>query len=163
MVKSYYFFRTDSTTEAPRETTTDTVVVTTTPSVSAPNVTIDCSSPFDEVTTPGTSIMSPNYPNNYGSGQDCQVTIRFAGSPTVLIEFDPLYNIESHSSCSYDYLEVRDGPSASSSLIGSKHCGATAPAPIQSTGNSMTLIFHTDSSFQKAGFKIVANPGMSDI
>ena len=103
--------------------------------------------------------MSPNYPNSYDDGLDCQVTIRFVGSPTVLIEFDPVYEIEGNDICYYDYLEVRDGPSASSTMIGSKLCGGTVPPPIQSTGNSMTLIFHTDSSVSKTGFKITANPG----
>ena len=139
---------------------TTTTTETTTASGPSPTVTIDCSSPFDEVVIPGTIIMSPNYPNAYNNSLDCQVTIRFAGSDTVLIEFDPVYEIESHSSCSYDYLEARDGPSATSALIGSsKHCGNAAPAPIQSTGNSMTLVFHTDSSVTKTGFKIVANSG----
>ena len=104
--------------------------------------------------------MSPNYPNSYNDNSDCQITISFSDSPTVLIEFDPNYEIESHSSCSYDYLEIRDGPSADSPLIGSRICGSTAPQPIQSTGNSMTLIFHTDGSVTKTGFKIMANMGM---
>ena len=54
---------------------------------------------------------------------------------------------------------MRDGPSASSTMIGSKLCGNAQPAPIQSTGNSMTLIFHTDNSAPKTGFKITANSG----
>ena len=139
---------------------TTTTTETTTASGPSPTITIDCSSPFDEVVIPGTTIMSPNYPNAYNNSLDCQVTIRFAGSDTVLIEFDPVYEIESHSTCAYDYLDARDGPSANSPLIGgSRHCGMAEPAPIQSTGNSMTLVFHTDSSVTKTGFKIVANPG----
>ena len=121
---------------------------------------IDCTSPFDEMLIPGTVIMSPNYPNSYNNNLDCQTTITFADSPTVLIEFDPNYEIESHSSCVWDYLEARDGPSADSPVIGSKLCGSTAPAPIQSTGNSMTLIFHTDGSVTRTGFKITANTGI---
>ena len=136
---------------------TTTTTETTTVSGPSPTVTIDCSSPFDEVVIPGTTIMSPNYPNAYNNSFDCQVTIRFAGSDTVLIEFDPLYEIESHSTCSYDYLEARDGPSANSALIGSRHCGMAEPAPIQSTGNSMTLLFHTDMYVSRTGFKITAS------
>ena len=140
-------------------TETSTIPITTTESGTSPNVTIDCSSPFDEVLTPGTVIMSPNYPNPYDDGLRCQMTIRFSDSPTVLIEFDPTYEIESDSSCGYDYLEARDGPSLDSPRIGSKLCGRNIPAPIQSTGNSMTLRFRTDGSVSKTGFKITANAG----
>ena len=144
-------------------TETSTVPITTTESGPAPTVTIDCSSPFDEVLTPGTVIMSPNYPNSYDDGLNCQMTIRFSDSPTVLIEFDPTYEIESGSGCSYDYLEVRDGPSADSPRIGEKLCGRNVPSPIQSTGNSMYLKFRTDGSVTKTGFKITANPGKNQI
>ena len=107
--------------------------------------------------------MSPNYPNSYSNNLDCQITIRFEDSPTVLIEFDPTFEIEIHSTCGWDYLEARDGPSADSPLIDSKICGETAPLPIQSTGNSMTLVFHTDGSVAKTGFKITANTGMHKV
>ena len=77
-----------------------------------------------------------------------------------IIEFDQQYEIENHSSCNYDYIEVRDGPSLDSNIIGNERlCGPTAPTPIKSTGNTMTLLFHTDYSVTKTGFKIVANPG----
>ena len=84
------------------------------------------------------------------------------GSPTVLIKFDPVFEIEKSRvdlDCTFDYLEVRDGPTANSTMIGLKLCGGIEPPPIQSTGNSMTLIFHTDRSVEKKGFKITANPG----
>ena len=120
--------------------------------------TIDCQSPYDTITTSGTILQSTNHPNNYINNQDCQVTITFAVGQFVSIQFTA-FNIETHSSCVYDWLEIRDGDSASSPLIGSRMCGATIPGAIQSTGNSMTLIFHTDSSVSKTGFKITANPG----
>ena len=121
--------------------------------------TIDCSPPFNEITAPGTIIMSPNYPSPYDNSLDCQVTVRFSDNRPVLIQFDPLFDIESHSSCNYDYLEVREGASARNNLIVSKLCGDTNPDPIQSTGNSMTLIFHSDNSISRAGFKITVNLG----
>ena len=115
---------------------------------------------MNQISIPGTTITSPNYPNSYENNIDCVVALRFPAGSTVLIEFDQQYEIESHDSCNYDYIEVRDGPSVDSNLIGNERlCGSTAPAPIQSTGNTMTLIFHTDGSFTKTGFKIVANPG----
>ena len=117
---------------------------------------IDCSSPFDEVTTPGTPVISPNHPGNYESNKVCQLTIRF--SERVRIRFEA-FNIESHSSCRYDYLEVRDGESSSSNLIGSRLCGTTIPEAVESSGSSMTLIFHSDSSVERSGFRLIAEVG----
>ena len=142
-------------------TTTEatTMPITTTNSGPAPNVTM-CGGSTTEVLTPGTIIKTVYYPNGYENNEDCHITITFSDSPTVLIEFNPHFGIEYHGSCAYDYLEARDGPSTDSPLIGSKVCGTTgAPAPIQSTGNSMTLVFHTDSSVTKVGFEITAIPG----
>ena len=113
---------------------------------------IDCDSPFDEVITPGTRIISPNHPGNYENNKDCQVTIRFSGG--VRIRFEA-FNIELSKSCAYDYIEVRDGDSANSNLIGSRLCGTTIPDPIESSGSSLTLIFHTDVNTVETGFEII--------
>ena len=121
---------------------------------------IDCSSPFDEVTTPGTAVISPNHPGNYESNKVCQLTIRF--SERVRIRFEA-FNIESHSSCRYDYLEVRDGESSSSNLIGSRLCGTTIPEAVESSGSSMTLIFHSDSSVERSGFRLIAELGKNSL
>ena len=89
---------------------------------------------------------------------DCQVTIRFDEGQRVAIDFVD-FNIESHSSCLYDYLEVRDGDNINSNLIGSKLCGTNIPGRIESTGNAMTLKFHTDGSVVRPGFKITTSIG----
>ena len=115
---------------------------------------------MNQISIPGTTITSPNYPNPYENNVHCVVNVTFPAGSTVLIEFDQQYEIENHASCNYDYIEARDGPFLDSNLIGNERlCGSTAPAPIQSTGNTMILIFHTDYSVTKTGFKIVANPG----
>ena len=117
---------------------------------------IDCDSPFNEVITPGTRIVSPNHPGDYENNKDCQITIRFSGR--VRIRFEA-FNIEYNNICAYDYIEVRDGDSANSNLIGSKLCGTTIPDPIESSGSSLTLIFHTDGSTVRTGFEIITEEG----
>ena len=89
---------------------------------------------------------------------DCQVTIRFEEGQRVAIEFVD-FNIESHSSCIYDYLKVRDGDNINSNLIGSRLCGTTIPGRIESTGNAMMLQFHSDGSVVRPGFKIITSIG----
>lgn len=53
----------------------------------------------------------------------------------------------------YDTLEIRDGPSASSPLIGEYH-GTQAPHFLISTSNFLFLLFATDNSRSAAGFSI---------
>ena len=114
---------------------------------------IDCESPFDEVTENGTTITSTNYPSNYENSQDCQATIRFASDEIVRITFEA-FDVEEHDDCIYDYLEIHDGDGTSSPSIGSKLCG-TGPLgnTLHSTGNVMTLHFHSDYSGAETGFK----------
>ena len=118
---------------------------------------IDCESPFDEVTVPGTTITSQNYPNTYDSSTDCQLMITFDANAIVSLTFED-FNVESHSSCRYDYLAVHDGSSISSQIIGSKLCG-TIPVgtTMNSTGNVINLHFVSDGSVTKTGFKIYAD------
>ena len=125
-------------------------------------VAIDCDSPFDEeVTVPGTTIISPNHPNDYNNGMDCQIKIRFSAGERISIQF-LAFDIESNSECAWDWLEIRDGDSADSSLLGSKLCGTTNPDSIESTSNTLTLVFHTDSSVIRSGFMIKAELGKSN-
>ena len=54
-----------------------------------------------------------------------------------------------------------DGDSTDSPIIGSKLCGSVLDIGIGkkviSTGNIMTLHFHTDYSVTESGFKVIAN------
>ena len=114
-----------------------------------------CEPPYEEITIPGTTITSPGYPLTYGESNLCQVTLTFDGRVSInFVDF----NLQSDSSCQYDWLEVRDGNSSESELLGDKLCGDDIPGPIESTGRSVTLVFKSDASynFDNTGFKIVA-------
>ena len=65
-----------------------------------------------------------------------------------------LHFIAFETESKYDWLEVRDGDRANSSLIGSRIDGSDIPSNILSTGNSMTLVFHTDGTRTRSGFKV---------
>ena len=134
---------------------------------SIPEITIACDHLTEEITVPGTTIISPNYPSEYESSSDCFAFIRFPAAQIVSLTFEA-FNVEKHSRCDYDYLAVcdgricdGDGDSDIVTLIGSKLCGRKRhlPASIESTGNVMTLHFHTDGSVNKSGFKIHVNAG----
>lgn len=64
-----------------------------------------------------------------------------------------IFHLEAHSSCRFDYLDIFDGPSTSSPLIG-RFCGNVVPTErIRSTSNMMTLNFITDASVTHDGFR----------
>ncbi|VDL92440.1 unnamed protein product [Schistocephalus solidus] len=64
------------------------------------------------------------------------------------------FTLEGQKDCRNDYLEIHDGPSEHSHTpILHRICGPDAPAPIKSTGNTMTVRFITDDFNEKKGFK----------
>lgn len=100
---------------------------------------IDCHSPYEAITIPETTIITPNYPHEYGIDLDCQVTLTFEGRVSIDFEY---FGVDSQD-CD-DWLEVHDGINSDSPLIGEKLCGDNIPtSPMESSGNSMTLIFHS--------------------
>lgn len=64
-----------------------------------------------------------------------------------------VYLLRFQTEVNYDTLEIRDGPSASSPLIGEYH-GTQAPHFLISTSNFLFLLFTTDNSRSSAGFSI---------
>jgi hypothetical protein len=66
------------------------------------------------------------------------------------------FELEDHSNCSYDYLRIRNGPSQTSSLLGT-WCGTNSPGVVQSTHSSgaLTFIFHSDEGVSPAGWKAI--------
>ena len=55
--------------------------------------------------------------------------------------------------CPFDNLTFYDGKSKSSLFLGS-YCGTVHPEVIYSTGNNLTIKFHTDSNMTFRGFSI---------
>lgn len=50
-------------------------------------------------------IISPNWPNDYAHNRQCVYLIRLPAGETVMLNFTDM-SLESHSSCSFDYVEV---------------------------------------------------------
>lgn len=96
-------------------------------------------------------IISPNWPNNYAHNRQCIYLIRMPIGETVALNFTHM-DLESHSSCTFDYVEIRDGNGETDPLIG-KYCGSTLPTPITSTSNSLWIRFKSDGSVNRAGFR----------
>ena len=101
------------------------------------------------------SIQSPGYPGQYPHNRDCIWTIMTTPGKRIQFLFANL-QLETHTNCSYDYLEVYDGDAiegADHQLLG-KYCHTTSPPPVTSSGYLATVHFHSDESFSDNGFSI---------
>ncbi|XP_038611222.1 tolloid-like protein 1 [Tachyglossus aculeatus] len=95
-------------------------------------------------------IQSPNYPDDYRPMKECVWKITVSENYNVGLTFQA-FEIERHDNCAYDYLEVRDGTSENSPLIG-HFCGYDKPEDIRSTSNTLWMKFVSDGTVNKAGF-----------
>ena len=114
--------------------------------------------------TEGGSIKSEGFPNNYPNNKEqvnnCPSVSRIkyliiqtwnlsvSEGKKIQLTFDE-FSIENHASCVYDSVSVQYG------TFSQKYCGTTAPSPITSTGNTMTVKFASDSSVTDKGFSAV--------
>ncbi|XP_070842448.1 cubilin [Chaetodon trifascialis] len=99
------------------------------------------------------TIISPNWPNDYAHNHQCVYLIRLPMGEKMALNFTHM-NLESHSNCTFDYVEVRDGGMETEPLIG-RYCGSSLPAPILSSSNFLWIRFRSDSSVSRAGFRAV--------
>lgn len=100
----------------------------------------------------GGKIFSPGWPGNYPRNAYCEMSISAPAGTYVTLYFNSFY-IEPHSTCRYDYLEIRNGSTSSSPLI-NQLCGNTIPNPIFATGNTLWMNLVTDSSIVHPGYDI---------
>ncbi|XP_029024761.1 bone morphogenetic protein 1-like isoform X5 [Betta splendens] len=103
-----------------------------------------------EVRRDSGQIQSPNYPDDYQSNKECVWRITVAEGFDVGLSFQS-FEVEKHDSCAYDYVEVRDGGSEDSPLLG-RFCGYDKPDDVRSGSNQLWLKFASDGTVNKAGF-----------
>ena len=110
-----------------------------------------CSGVPQDLTASNGTVTSPNYPNNYKSNSNCAWRITVPAGFRVYLVFED-FELESHSSCNYDSVELRNGFTNTSPLIG-KYCGSTTPPAATSQGRNLYIKFKTDGSGTRKGFK----------
>ncbi|XP_035012905.1 inactive serine protease PAMR1 [Hippoglossus stenolepis] len=91
-------------------------------------------------------LVLESYPNN----ARCEWTIQVDRPFTIELRV-MMMSLEFHHSCRYDFVEVRDGDSINSRVIG-RYCGSNRPALIQSSGNSLHVLFVSDGYKNFDGF-----------
>ena len=103
------------------------------------------------LTGPAGSLSSPNHPDTYEHNLDCEWVIRATPNERVRLTFAAM-SLERSSNCRFDYIEVREGGSPQSPLIG-RYCGRNLPLPVTSLGNQMFVRFRSDFSVASSGFR----------
>lgn len=97
-------------------------------------------------------IQSPNYPNNYDGDRQCEYDIIAPqGKVIVLNVLD--FDIEQHSTCEFDYLQIFDSSSSDNSTTLGRYCGDDKPGTLTSSFNHMHIHFSSDASVFGRGFQ----------
>ncbi|XP_068206241.1 LOW QUALITY PROTEIN: cubilin-like, partial [Palaemon carinicauda] len=95
----------------------------------------------------------PTLSDQYEHNLHCEWQIRVPQGETVSLTFSE-FHLERHHACRWDYVEIRDGGSPDSPLI-RRACGLDIPDPVTSSGNQLFVIFHSDYSVSRPGFRAV--------
>uniref|UniRef100_A0A8B9LL55 CUB and Sushi multiple domains 3a n=1 Tax=Astyanax mexicanus TaxID=7994 RepID=A0A8B9LL55_ASTMX len=93
-------------------------------------------------------ILSPGYPGNYPSGLDCTWTVTLPIGFGIHLQF-----LNFSTEAIHDYLEIRSGPTDTSTVI-DRFSGPQVPEPLFSTTHETSFFFHSDYSQNKPGFHI---------
>ncbi|OXB80742.1 UNVERIFIED_CONTAM: hypothetical protein H355_013535 [Colinus virginianus] len=98
--------------------------------------------------SPSGVILSPGWPGYYKDSLNCEWVIEAEPGHSIKITFERF-----QTELNYDVLEVHDGPSLLSPLLGSYN-GTQVPQFLFSSSNFIYLLFTTDNSRSNNGFKI---------
>ncbi|XP_053622099.1 cubilin homolog [Plodia interpunctella] len=98
-------------------------------------------------------VTSPSYDGSYLSNLLCEYKIRTGPGTQVQLDFK-LFNVERSRNCKRDYLKVYDGPSTDSPIMGTFCGNLDRKIILNSTSNNVFMVFKTDRSIGKDGFKI---------
>lgn len=106
----------------------------------------DCLTCGEVIQRPHGHVTLESYPIN----AKCEWTLQVGQGATMELRIS-MISLESDHSCRYDYVEVRDGDSPKSPVIG-RYCGDESPLPIRSSGNSLHIRFVSDGYNNYDGF-----------
>ncbi|XP_078253265.1 CUB and sushi domain-containing protein 3 isoform X2 [Rhinoraja longicauda] len=98
--------------------------------------------------SPNGVILSPGWPGYYKDSQNCEWVIEAEPGHSIKITFDRF-----QTEVNYDVLEIHDGPTLLSPLLGSFN-GTHVPQFLFSSVNYVYLLFTTDNSRSNIGFKV---------
>jgi hypothetical protein len=114
------------------------------------------------------NFYDPGGPSaTYGDSQDYTMVFNPGSAGSSLRFVFTSFDLESNTTCAYDYLKIYDGNSTSGTLLGT-YCGTNSPGTViaNNASGSLTFVFHSDGSVTNPGWEasmsclsgIVANP-----
>lgn len=106
------------------------------------------------------NISSPNYPNPYSGERTCEYDILAPQGKVIILNIVD-FDIEGHSLCEFDYLQVFDGYQADNATSLGRFCGQTKPGIFTSSFNHLHVHFSSDASINGRGF--TANYSFVDV
>ncbi|XP_059150098.1 tolloid-like protein 2 [Physella acuta] len=101
------------------------------------------------ITRPWGYIESPGYPIQYAPNTVCSWTIVGPAGSKISLRTIKL-QLETHSVCQYDYMQVLDGSGVRAINLG-RYCNSEPPV-LQTTSNIMQVSFRADGSGEFMGF-----------
>ena len=127
------------------ETATTLTTTTTTTTMTTATTTSTTGLPTEGVVT------SPKYPGKYPNNLQRTKTIRGAPGTVLVLEFTA-FKVQSHPSCKFDFLKIRD---VDGTILMGKTCGSSLPAKIISKTNIVKLDFKTNRKVRKTGWRVI--------
>ncbi|XP_030855579.1 protein SpAN-like [Strongylocentrotus purpuratus] len=135
------------TTEAP----TTPVVTTNAPTEAPTTPVVTTKAPTSEA--PLSTLTSPNYPNAYNAREKKVYRLTTDVGKKIYLKIDEMEIQEGRNRCNYDALIVNLG--GTDEVLKTRLCGTrTNVGPFESLSNKMKLIFITDGSEERRGFKV---------
>ncbi|CAG9792216.1 unnamed protein product [Diatraea saccharalis] len=100
------------------------------------------------------SLIYPLTNSSYDHNSKCAWVIHTAMNKVINVTFNK-FNLEPEPECMYDFLQIHDGRTSSSQLIG-RFCGNELPkgGNIISSSNNLYLWFRSDKTVSKEGFSL---------
>ncbi|KAK8777776.1 hypothetical protein V5799_020882, partial [Amblyomma americanum] len=96
------------------------------------------------------NLTSPGYPSHYPHNSDCWTLINVDPGRIVILRFKVI-SLEFDELCSFDYVEVFDGPTEESPSLG-RFCGDSHKRTLRSTSSSVLIHFKSDDLLSNRGF-----------
>ncbi len=105
---------------------------------------------------PTYGLTTIDYPADYSDDISSTAVMVVPAGMVIKFSFDSFdVEVGTGSTCDYDHVKIYDGPDNTAELIGN-YCNVNNPPPleIESTSNSITIEFYTDTNTVESGWNI---------